>query len=101
MKNELQGSPPRVRELLFRAVWQDLNPRITPACAGITGRVQFFAVWREDHPRVCGNYSVMCADKDGQIGSPPRVRELLLEVPAHGREIGITPACAGITPSRE
>ena len=51
----------------------------------------------EDHPRVCGNYGNSNRKKVFFLGSPPRVRELLIlpvDMPVFNR---ITPACAGIT----
>ena len=97
MKNELQGSPPRVRELLFRAVWQDLNPRITPACAGITETLDIGIERHWDHPRVCGNYGARRLLQRHRPGSPPRVRELLHHDVLWRNIHGITAACAGIT----
>ena len=91
------GSPPRVRELL---VWCDTDgdcDGITPACAGITLENHHAQHDSQDHPRVCGNYSSWQAVYLGLLGSPPRVRELLLSFAAERGTRGITPACAGIT----
>ena len=48
--------------------------------------------------RVCGNYCAKVTYKLKVLGSPPRVRELLIAVLLVNRRPGITPACAGITP---
>ena len=71
------GSPPRVRELLQYALRIGELTRITPACAGITSTFFNLPPFRQDHPRVCGNYAVQPAALSLGRGSPPRVRELL------------------------
>ncbi len=47
---------------------------------------------------MCGNYFSHVLTAAFQSGSPPRVRELLSMFLLVVSEIGITPACAGITP---
>ena len=94
-----QGSPPRVRELLFILLFNLLDNRITPACAGITLCNDRNTKSSRDHPRVCGNYRGLQADRGPGQGSPPRVRELPVLAYPDMPEIGITPACAGITES--
>ena len=94
------GSPPRVRELRFRDRKIRVRPRITPACAGITLWAELVPRRCRDHPRVCGNYRKICAQRSRSPGSPPRVRELLLILHLCGLKVGITPACAGITKKR-
>ena len=49
---------------------------------------------------MCGNYKKRYAKRRSSIGSPPRVRELLDEIVPEAFGLGITPACAGITPSQ-
>ena len=68
---------------------------ITPACAG---SIEIQKAWEKehgDHPRVCGKYflSILVDYKD--VGSPPRVREVLLYMYKDIVGVGITPACAG------
>ena len=93
----LNGSPPRVRELQSDKLTYLKLTRITPACAGITGKFLFILQSVEDHPRVCGNYFLISDFVVFHAGSPPRVRELH-RVHRFGQEHdGITPACAGIT----
>ena len=61
-KNEILGSPPRVRELLYYITSEMVGIRITPACAGITIlNLNRKSSWR-DHPRVCGNYNFIITE---------------------------------------
>ena len=73
----LVGSPPRVREKLFRIDHEDREIRITPACAGKTYLINQTRPLGWDHPRVCGKNVDMPALIIGCIR--------------------ITPACAGKT----
>ena len=50
------GSPPRVRVLLVNNIFDIINLRITPACAGTTLDTFLDSVISGDHPRVCGYY---------------------------------------------
>ena len=52
------GSPPRVRGLLQCAAVHASPVGITPACAGTTKRRQINKRKSQDHPRVCGDYSI-------------------------------------------
>ena len=69
------GSPPRVREEPLVTLFHLSNSRITPACAGRTGRGLFGGLGDEDHPRVCGKNMVAKLLHPSNVGSPPRVRE--------------------------
>ena len=68
------GSPPRVRGKVLDPESVTEDDRITPACAGKSS----FAVvpvgspW--DHPRVCGEKSIIQIILSVIKGSPPRVR---------------------------
>ena len=93
----IQGSPPRVRELLPQGTSLQVKPWITPACAGITSFVSVLIFLFKDHPRVCGNYLPDSEDRAPLPGSPPRVRELPLILRIAKARTRITPACAGIT----
>ena len=90
-----RGSPPRVRGTEGRQGVSGNGLRITPACAGNSvGNATHVAVM-EDHPRVCGEQSVMALRISYPVGSPPRVRGTEKD---DGRQLlgqGITPACAG------
>ena len=91
----LPGSPPRMRGKGVPAPAHNPPSGITPAHAGKSYVLRFHQVFRQDHPRACGEkysnmYKILCA-----IGSPPRMRGK-----AEGNNIdrtlaGITPAHAG------
>ena len=51
----------------------------------------------EDHPRVCGKNFRFSLASAMRSGSPPRVREELLQYRQLLLLLGITPACAGRT----
>ena len=92
-----------------------LAVRITPACAGKSGRHALRHVLDGDHPRVCGksagtgsrsgaswDHPRVCGEKVGfvfqlacPLGSPPHVREKDDLVKLINLIFGITPACAG------
>ena len=93
----VEGSPPRVRELLPAFPALRARRGITPACAGITWSLAGFPPPPGDHPRVCGNYRSNSISKHAPRGSPPRVRELPENTTRTNLFKGITPACAGIT----
>ena len=52
-----EGSPPRVRGKHGCTNTECISLRITPACAGKTGRVLWKGIPVRDHPRVCGENS--------------------------------------------
>ena len=80
---------------LFHHVNQLLG--ITPAYAGNTRRYWRTCKWCRDHPRVCGKYT-RCQNRVWtQIGSPPRMREILRKKRRKLTNIRITPAYAGNT----
>ena len=72
-----RGSPPHVREVHVIYHFLSLFVRITPACAGSTRKGISYDTLVEDHPRMCGKYSII---------------KLLVFV-----DVWITPACAGST----
>ena len=73
---------------------------ITPACAG--KREGSAARCRRgwDHPRMRGEKSVSLPLMTGGRGSPPHARGKENEKARGGDVVGITPACAGKSPSR-
>ena len=73
------------------------NTRITPACAGRTVASFSFPPKSKDHPRVCGKNSTHLTPSLIRQGSPPRVREELINEIYPAGHIRITPACAGRT----
>ena len=54
-----------------------------------------FAGIIEDHPRVCGEQSLLCPKQQRLRGSPPRVRGTAILAESKRQNEGITPACAG------
>ena len=70
-------------------------PGITPACAGKRPRAAQHWTTFQDHPRVCGEKSIVWPSSGPVTGSPPRVRGKGHTDTPIVRDIGITPACAG------
>ena len=91
------GSPPRVRGKLIDCRFEFAGVRITPACAGKTGRTAQGKGEPQDHPRVCGEN--LAIHNIGMLhkGSPPRVRGKQRARVCAWYVRGITPACAGKT----
>ena len=73
---------------------------ITPACAGKRGSGSPPRSCRRDHPRVCGEKIEMPYELLLKEGSPPRVRGKARQQVLVQFQAGITPACAGKSPSR-
>ena len=71
--------------------------RITPACAGKTGRIKKCSGRSSDHPRVCGENIDVHERLVERVGSPPRVRGKLPAGVCRIQAERITPACAGKT----
>ena len=69
-----QGSPPRARGARLPGPRGDVNARITPACAGSTGRQCRLSATSRDHPRVRGEHGRSSWLVLTQSGSPPRAR---------------------------
>ena len=89
------GSPPRVRGKANSGIRQNLERRITPACAGKSPLplCRHGSPW--DHPRVCGEKPRHNALRLADVGSPPRVRGKGTTTRQPRAKPGITPACAG------
>ena len=69
--------------------------RITPACAGNRHSPHQPVRLRQDHPRVCGEQSLLSCSRPCVAGSPPRVRGTAAGGFLVAGRFGITPACAG------
>ncbi len=91
------GSPPRMREVLSLFVVFAVNDGITPAYAGSTEASEECIQEGRDHPRVCGKYCLLDPLRKTELGSPPRMREVLLALLFESRATRITPAYAGST----
>ena len=70
----LWGSPPRVRGKGHELLQRGVRYGITPACAGKSIVAVVIHTLHWDHPRVCGEKSMVCPRSDPGTGSPPRVR---------------------------
>ena len=69
--------------------------RITPAYAGSSYKPDDVCDYAQDHPRVCGEQPAVSAAVFAPMGSPPRMRGAVGEIP-EGKTISrITPAYAG------
>ena len=91
------GSSPRVRgtRSIPRRSWYISG--IIPACAGNTAHRRRSERKTRDHPRVCGEHSVLVVEKVFRWGSSPRVRGTRQAGERGRRVAGIIPACAGNT----
>ena len=92
---EEKGSPPRVRGKAETDNHALNTMRITPACAGKSGRTSRANGCNEDHPRVCGEKPECKVSSGYTKGSPPRVRGKERAYYQANKERRITPACAG------
>ena len=69
--------------------------RITPACAGKSGRFDRLSGCPRDHPRMCGEKEAFSPAEIRYWGSPPRMRGKAFLTECRSAGVGITPACAG------
>ncbi len=79
--NRPNGSSPRVRGTLGKALNDPSIGRFIPACAGNTDHPAITASQHTVHPRVCGEHRSMAASRTRTAGSSPRVRGTRL--PSH------------------
>ena len=99
LRQELMGSPPRMRGILCSRFRIFIDCGITPAHAGNTNRDGQGNRAYRDHPRACGEYACYSISALPGPGSPPRMRGIPeLPVPRTAN-LGITPAHAGNTKS--
>ena len=95
--NDKKGSPPQVRGKHGNGFGQDGWWRITPAGAGKTYiKISFLSVL-QDHPRRCGENSMLCCSWSWVWGSPPQVRGKRSCQKPNQVPTRITPAGAGKT----
>ena len=90
-----QGSPPRMRGKGNAPLRVLPDPRITPACAGKRLRFLPACLHRQDHPRVCGEKSLLLGSSGSMGGSPPHMRGKVEGTLQALSNMRITPADAG------
>ena len=93
------GSPPHARGRLESCHSHFDELGITPACAGKTAEGALVGAAREDHPRMRGEDAMEWVSDILGKGSPPHARGRPSRARSGDRLGGITPACAGKTPS--
>ena len=91
------GSPPRMRGKRERRDRVTMQERITPAHAGKTRSTFSILATHADHPRACGENGHRQSHRDGDCGSPPRMRGKLGSRGLVVSTRRITPAHAGKT----
>ena len=91
------GSPPRMRGERRRRQRQPRRLGLTPAHAGRTASERDPHRLPRAHPRACGENTTDQAVKLFDVGSPPRMRGELDDVPERVAGAGLTPAHAGRT----
>ena len=92
-----QRSSPPVRGIPMERCISSPPERIIPACAGNTCHLERMKIFAWDHPRLCGEYTLLALTKTIASGSSPPVRGILeqqISLSDYGR---IIPACAGNT----
>ena len=92
------GSPPLARGKALKVAAHSSFRRITPACAGKSGRRSPTPPDTEDHPRLRGEKQVEADQQRTIQGSPPLARGKVLLHKNNTTNIRITPACAGKSP---
>ena len=74
---------------------QNVNHRITPAYAGKRSTPSRFPKKQQDHPRLCGEKTLLLSGDDLGVGSPPPMRGKEGDDYAGIAKARITPAYAG------
>ena len=93
------GSPPHARGRRFADPAANLPSGITPACAGKTSSSSASTPNKADHPRMRGEDFLHSRNRKRGKGSPPHARGRQPMTSALRLRWGITPACAGKTPT--
>ena len=78
----------------------EIPTRITPAYAGKRPRFCWAALYRQDHPRLCGEKSLIWRLPETSTGSPPPMRGKETTIHHNRSGFRITPAYAGKRPGR-
>ena len=90
-----RGSPPRMRGKVCFLGCISVLTGITPAYAGKSYLIGTGLSDTKDHPRVCGEKTVLDLSRLVEQGSPPRMRGKVDNVRRGQAHPGITPAYAG------
>ena len=93
------GSPPRVRGKASCILVSSSTVGITPAYAGKSEILRCVSGLYQDHPRVCGEKSLVECAGAVAYGSPPRMRGKGTNPSFAVGLFGITPAYAGKSPT--
>mgnify|MGYP006887191738 CR=1 FL=1 len=96
-REEVTGSPPRMRGKPIVRSFTAPMIRITPAHAGKTKTLSAVRYVQADHPRACGENFIDTFSGRGLDGSPPRMRGKLKSISSSTVDLRITPAHAGKT----
>ena len=78
LKKESLGSPPHMRGIPLIVLYSYFCLGITPAHAGNTRVFPNDIFIMRDHPRTCGEYSLLGSLVCFHLGSPPHMRGILL-----------------------
>ena len=89
------GSPPHMRGKVERCILSAVPTGITPAHAGKSTLAVWANVNDKDHPRTCGEKSLILVNGGAVMGSPPHMRGKVGLCRGRKRGRGITPAHAG------
>ena len=93
-------SSPRMRGTLSPSTVMSLRFGIIPAHAGNTFALLLSTGQPWDHPRACGEHTLIVGADDFNVGSSPRMRGTRPKRCARPLESGIIPAHAGNTAGR-
>ena len=96
-----RGSSPRMRGTLFSVFWACRFVGIIPAHAGNTTVSAVVAGQARDHPRACGEHTLEPFRVSSDPGSSPRMRGTLEQGYRGLHLVGIIPAHAGNTITRQ
>ena len=98
--NSVKGSPPLARGKADSITLSQILHRITPACAGKSDSLRFTCHDVKDHPRLRGEKIWHFSSTEARRGSPPLARGKADDQRMAKRGAGITPACAGKSPTK-
>ena len=94
-KGDSKGSPPLARGKVEDVSPEEIQQRITPACAGKSIAHLLLSPFEKDHPRLRGEKSAFRSPEELAQGSPPLARGKARCPTGECPDSRITPACAG------